>query len=406
MRVLFVSPFAGLGGAERCLLDMLAALGGAAPGVERKVLLMSEGPLAEKVAELGAEPSLLPMPRELGGLGESGQGGRWLEALARNGHRIPAQATSYARAFRRRLDELGPDLVHTNGMKAHLLTSALARRRRRVLHMHDFPGYRRLSRYALRLLCRTDVTLVANSRAVALDCERVLPGLPVELVYNALDTSYFSPGAAERAWLSSLAGVEPAESDVVTFVLVASYARWKGQDLLLRAVARLLRAEPGLRARWYVVGGPIYETNGDQFSRGELSALARELGISARVGFVPFVEDVARVYRSADVVVHASDGREAFGRTIVEGMACGKPVIACRAGGAGELFEPEVTALAFDAGDETALAAAMQRLATLPELCESLGRAGRKHVLERFDRKRLGPELLSVYERALRGGGP
>jgi glycosyltransferase involved in cell wall biosynthesis len=403
MRVLFVSPFAGLGGAERCLLDMLAALADAAPEIERGVLLMSEGPLAAKVVELGAEPSSLPLPFELRGLGESGQAWGGLELLNR-GQRVAAQAISYARSFRRRLDELRPDIVHSNGIKAHVAAAALARGRGRVVvHMHDFLGQRRLSRYALRALCARDVTVVANSQAVKRDCERQLPRARVKLVYNAIDTSYFSPGQPERAWLAALAGMAPPKASALSFVLVASYARWKGQDLFLRAAARVLALEPDLGARWYVVGGPIYETSGGQFSREELSSLAAELRISSSVGFVPFVDDVARVFRSADVVVHASDEREAFGRTIVEGMACEKPVIACSAGGAAELFQDGVTALGFAAGDEAALAAAMLRAARQPELRQNLGHAGRKHVLAHFDRARLGRELLGVYQHALRG---
>ncbi|HVJ20315.1 MAG TPA: glycosyltransferase family 4 protein [Polyangiaceae bacterium] len=407
MRVLFVNPAAGLGGAERCLLDMLAALGSARPGIERRVLLLSHGPLCEQIAALGAEASVLPLPAALRGLGESRLDGRSLAALALRSPRLAAEAAAYARSFRCRVDELRPDIVHSNGIKAHVLCTALARQHSRVVvHMHDFLGRRRLSRYALRALCASDVSVVAVSKAIALDCAQVLPRARVELVYNAIDPSYFCPGHAERAWLSSLAGMKAPDPGVTTFVLAASYARWKGQDLLLRAVARALSREPRLAARWYIVGGPIYETSGGEFSCDELRSLARELRIDGQVGFVPFVEDVARVFRSADVVVNASDGREAFGRTIVEAMACEKAVIACTAGGAGELFEHGLTALGFGAGDEDALSAAMLRVAGDPELRRSLGRAARAHVLERFDRRRLGSELLGVYEHSLRGGRP
>jgi len=60
--------------------------------------------------------------------------------------------------------------------------------------------------------------------------------------------------------------------------------------------------------------------------------------IENRVGFVPFQDNPADVYRALDIVVHASTKPEPFGRTIVEAMACGKPVIAAQTGGAAELF--------------------------------------------------------------------
>src|SRR4051812_6736193 len=62
-------------------------------------------------------------------------------------------------------------------------------------------------------------------------------------------------------------------------------------------------------------------------------------------GFVPFQARVEAVYRALDVVVHASTRPEPFGLTIAEAMACGRPLVAARAGGAAELFEDEVEAL-------------------------------------------------------------
>jgi glycosyltransferase involved in cell wall biosynthesis len=257
----------------------------------------------------------------------------------------------------------------------------------------------------LRALCSRRASVVAPSKAVAEDCARVLPRARVSLIENAIDTAYFSPGPGDSAWLAGLSGMDAPAAGTTTFALVATYARWKGQDLLLRAAAQALYLDRGMKARWYIVGAPIYQTSGDQFSRDELSRLAHELGIEKVVGFVPFVSDVARVFRAADVVVHASSGREAFGRSIVEGMACGRPVIACAAGGAAELFEDGVTALGFSPGDEAGLAKAMLRVWREPALAERLAFAGRQHALERYDRSRLGPELLSVYQDVLGTGG-
>src|SRR5205085_8086358 len=122
--------------------------------------------------------------------------------------------------------------------------------------------------------------------------------------------------------------------------LVATYARWKGQEVFLDAAGRLAAGRPELPVRFYVVGGPVYQTRGSQFSEGELRRLAAQRGLADRVGFVGFREDTAPVYRALDVVVHASTRPEPFGLTVVEAMACGRPVIVSRAGGAAELFTP------------------------------------------------------------------
>src|SRR4051812_21864082 len=71
MRVLFVSPAAELGGAERCLLDAVAALR-ANGGVQVRLLALADGPLVVKAQELGATTQVIEAPRGLSELGESG----------------------------------------------------------------------------------------------------------------------------------------------------------------------------------------------------------------------------------------------------------------------------------------------------------------------------------------------
>src|SRR5207253_6282469 len=98
--------------------------------------------------------------------------------------------------------------------------------------------------------------------------------------------------------------------------------------------------------RFYIVGGPIYRSRGSQVSAEGLRARAEALGVGSRVGLVGHQADPARALRALDVVVHASTRPEPFGRVIVEGMACGRAVVAIRDGGAAELFDDGVTALA------------------------------------------------------------
>src|SRR6185436_5987649 len=115
--------------------------------------------------------------------------------------------------------------------------------------------------------------------------------------------------------------------------------------------------------RGYVVGGPLYQTDGSQYSMEELRARADELGISARIGFTGFVSDPAAAMRALDVVVHASIEPEPFGLVIAEAMACGRPVIVSDAGGAAEIVTSGVNALVNSPGDADALADRIAQLA-------------------------------------------
>ena len=178
--------------------------------------------------------------------------------------------------------------------------------------------------------------------------------------------------------------------------LVATYALWKGQDVFIRAVSRL---PPRVReaARFYIVGGPIYQTAGSQWSVGALRNMARQCGVERDIVFVPFQSDAVSVMQSLDVVVHASTQPEPFGRTIVEAMACGKAVIVAQAGGAAELFTTGLHALGIKPGDVESLALAMTSLVDHPKLRHALGAAARPHAVTAFGLPRLGEQIYSIY---------
>jgi glycosyltransferase involved in cell wall biosynthesis len=178
---------------------------------------------------------------------------------------------------------------------------------------------------------------------------------------------------------------------------VATYARWKGQDVFLEAAGRLLHRRPDLPLRFYVVGGPIYHTRGSQWSVAELRQQAGEPGRDGRVGFVPFQPDAAPVYRALDVVVHASTQPEPFGLAIAEAMACGRAVVVARAGGAAELFTHDHDAVGVRPGDAEELACVLESLAEGPLRRRRLGLNARTTAQGRFARARLGPEVLAAY---------
>jgi glycosyltransferase involved in cell wall biosynthesis len=250
-----------------------------------------------------------------------------------------------------------------------------------------------------RLLRRVarDVTPIAVSNAIAEDVQRWLPESAPEVVTNGVDVERFSPGPGDGAMLDALAGMSPASDDTVRVGLVATYARWKGQDVFLRAVKRVMQNPSRQPVRFYIVGGPIYATRGSQFSREELESMSRELGVAERVGLVPFQADLVPVYRALDIVVHASTQPEPFGLTIAEALACGRSVIVSKGGGNVERLEEGVNGIGIAPGDEHGMAGAIRELVEVPARRAGLGDAARTFALSRLDRRRKGPELLSIY---------
>jgi glycosyltransferase involved in cell wall biosynthesis len=385
MRIVYLNPIGALGGGERSLLDLLASLRASNAELEIHVITMGDGPLLESARQLGACPRLLPMPTQLAQLGD---GSSFAELM-----RAPLHVRRFAGELRDVLRSIRPDVIHSNGLKTHLLMR-LARWDDTpiIWHVRDFIGRRGIAGRLLRLAVCGGVRVIAVSRAVAADVRETLGGwsneVPIDVIYDGIDTNHFSPsGDAKR----------PEPAGAVHVGLVATYARWKGHDVFLLAARRAIDARPALPLRFHIIGGPIYATRDSQFGEQELRAMVRELRLNAYVSFIPFRLDPAPAYRALDIVVHASTQPEPFGRTIVEAMSCGRAVIASNAGGAAEIITDGVDALATPMGDPAALADAMLRLTGDAELRVRLGLSGRATAIGRFSRERVGPECMRVY---------
>jgi glycosyltransferase involved in cell wall biosynthesis len=389
VRIVYLNPGARLGGAETSLRELLASVRAAEPDWELWLVLSEDGPLAGIARALGVNVEVIPFPPALARLGDSAG---WRVQL--NLFQAVGATAFYTRRLAAWLAGIQPDIIHTNGFKMHLL-GAWARPPRTPLiwHIHDYVSTRRLMRRLLWPFRKACSVAIVNSKSVAEDLARVFPGMRVVPIYNAIDLDRFSPQGAQLD-LDAASGLAPAPSGTVRAGLIATFARWKGHEVFLEALARLPEGAP---VRGYIVGGPIYRTEGSQWSVPELQEEADRLGLRGEVGFTGFLEDIPAAMRSLDIIVHASTQPEPFGMVIIEGLACGKAVIASRAGGATELFVENEDALAHPPADAAALAEQIERLALDKNLRERIGKTGRKRVEQQFHRTRLGHALLAVY---------
>ncbi len=396
MRIAFLSVSSELGGSETSLLLLVRSLRQLEPDWDLTVLVPRDGPLSRRLREAGATVRILPLPAALARLGEAAGGGG--AAVARRGAALVAAAGSlagYRRALASTLAEIGAQVVHTNGFKLHILGAWAAPADVPVVwHVHEYVSPRPLTRRLLKRYVARAAAVVANSHSVAADLRRVFGNVaPVKTIYNAVDLQEFSPDGA-RVDLDRLAGLLPAPPATIRVGLLATFGRWKGHEPFLRAMQRVMRTSA---ARAYVIGAPLYDTSGSQYSMDEIRTLASDLGIAEHVGFTGFVERPAAALRALDVVVHASTQPEPFGLVIAEGMACGRAVIVSRAGGAAELVDEDVTALTHTPGDAADLAAAIERCARSPDLRQRLGEDARRAAVRTFDAGTFGRAFATLY---------
>jgi glycosyltransferase involved in cell wall biosynthesis len=407
MTVVFLDPVGTLGGAERSLLDLAFSLRQAAPTLPLAVVVGGDGPLVGEAERLGALVRVVPLPSRLARTGEQGfsGSGEGLQRLARMAKSAPAllaasaELVEYAVRLRRAVVDLAPSVVHSNGVKMHLLSAMIPLPGVPVFwHVRDFLGARPLMAHVLHAIAWRPAGLLAISQAVKDDVFAALGRSDATVVYNGIDTARFTP-EGPRADLDALAGMAPAGRETLRVGLVATYARWKGQGLFLEAAAQALKSLGRERVRFYVVGGRAYATEESQYSETELRSEMAQRALGDAAGLVPFQSDPAMAYRALDVVVHASTRPEPFGRTIVEGMACARPVVVAREGGAAELVTEDIDAVSVAPRDPRALAEAIVALARDPARRTRLGARARATAASRFGRERLGPEVLEAYRR-------
>ena len=208
---------------------------------------------------------------------------------------------------------------------------------------------------------------VAPERAVTvhegIDLERVAAAPPASL--------------HEELWL-------PHGSPVVGNV--AALVPHKGQRHLIDAAAMVVRRVPDAR---FVIAG-------EGELRGALEHQIKALGLDKHVLLAGFRPDVLSVHKAFDIFVMSSV-MEGLGTSLLDAMACGKPVVATTAGGMPEVVNDGDTGILVPPRDDRALADAIVRLLKDEQLRHRMGAAGLALAHSRFSAERMVADTLAVY---------
>jgi glycosyltransferase involved in cell wall biosynthesis len=237
MRLMYFNPTGQLGGAETSLLAVLSSVRRAEPSWPLHLVMTADGPLKAAAAALGVTATVLPLPESIAALGEHGArgAGGYLRLTARAA-RASISVPAYVAEIRRAIRSFRPDVIHTNGLKMHLLAAWASPSVPLMWHLHDYLGPRPLTAALLRWSAPRCAAVIANSMSVAADArDAIRGGVPVVAVYNAVDLDRFSPSGG-CADLDRLAGLPGASAGTVRVGLLGTFARWKGHEIFLRAL--------------------------------------------------------------------------------------------------------------------------------------------------------------------------
>ncbi len=381
MKILLINPEAELGGAERCLRDLAVGLKNRPPfDITPHALLLSEGTLSATLRANNIETTVLPLPPFWGRLGES-QDSSHLKSWAQ----FPWQLlvlSAWLLGLRSKIKEIAPDLIHSHGIKTHLLLGLLRVHVPIVWHIHDFLEARRLTRPALRFFSRRVTLAIANSDATLEKAQTTL-ACPLRRIHNGVEI----PAKIQRS----------LKDHKINVGLVATFARWKGHQLFFEAIALLKERKGTSRFRFCVVGSAIYRASGSQWDEASLQEEIRSLGVQDEIELLPFESNLDKLYARLDIVVNASTQPEPFGRTLVEAMARAKGVILSNQGGAVEIARHEQEGLHFINNDAVSLADAIERLGNEEALRKRLAKAALARVTEHFEVTLWVNEIVRTY---------
>lgn len=332
-RPVFLGHTAAPSGAELAFARLAGEL--RRRGVSASVVLLAPGPLTDVLEAAEVPVTLVP--------GRSSKVRRGSGPLA-----LLRGAVGLYRDGRRLAPLLlagDADVLVAESTKT-LLVGAVAARRTGiplVWQVHDRVSaeYFGRARFPLRLLGRVAASgYLANSRGTLRTIST--GGSPTAVCHPGVDLGAVPAPAPQRA---------PKN---VKIAMVGRITPWKGQDLLLRALAQM-EATPEVQ----FVGGTHFD--GDDQYLADLEELAERLDVAHRVTFTGHVADALAATADADVVVHYSRLTEPFGQVVAEAMAAGRVVVAARAGGPTELIvdgengvlvpprRPDLLAVALDA---------------------------------------------------------
>lgn len=213
----------------------------------------------------------------------------------------------------------------------------------------------------------------------------------IELIFRGVDKEKFDPNAVVPERIERFRRSWNLDPEKAVVMLPGRLSRLKGQDIFIQALARLKSSN--FQA---LLVGDLEDNPG---LASELLELIKNLGLEQTISMVGHCDDMPAALMIADVVVSASSNEpEAFGRTTIEAMAMGKPVIATAHGGSLETVTPEKTGWLVEPGSVESLAGALDDALEYPDKMKQFGRAGKAAVNSTFTMKNMCEKTLSFYQ--------
>jgi L-malate glycosyltransferase len=307
-------------------------------------------------------------------------------------------AASWAK---RLVKTLRPALIHAHYASGYGLLGALSGAHPLLLSVfgsdvYDFPEISPLHRWLVQWNLKRSDYILSITRAMA-DRTRALSDRPIAITPWGVDTELFNPATRGRDHV--VAGLVLKPSDIVIGTVKTLEPKY-GIEYLIDAFHLVSQRHPNLPLKLVIIGRG--------WQRSQLEAQVCSLGMAERTAFTGPISynDIPRYTQLLDVGAYLSVlDSESLGVAVLEACACAKAVVVSSVGGLPEVVVDGVTGLVVSPRSATAAADALERLVLDAALCQRLGTAGRKRVLESYSWNASVDIMHGIYKDVLQKSG-
>lgn len=275
-----------------------------------------------------------------------------------------------------------PTLAYVDDYKFSLFCSALAfvRQIPSVVHLrHILPGGFQ-SKYRLGLKTASHFIAVSHHTKSLWETTGFMQPHQIDVVYNGIDPNVFQP--TDR--LTNMKSKWKIDTDTKIINYIGRLDPEKDLETLIKACG-LLKQHNQAKFQLLIAGKPVCHPTPEKAEKyyQSLQQLTMDVGIGERVSFLGHVSSPTSLYQASDITVLPSLN-EPFGKTAIESMASGVPVIASNAGGIPEIMTGEFQRYLYEPQNEQALFKQLSNLLLWRQEIPGLAKQCRQHVLRHF----------------------
>jgi glycosyltransferase involved in cell wall biosynthesis len=218
------------------------------------------------------------------------------------------------------------------------------------------------------------------------------------VIFRGINVDYFDPTTKLDSDEKKLLKKWQIEKDKKIILLPGRLTGWKGQEVFIEAI-NLVNIKLGYEAFYAVILG---SDQGRDLYKKKLIRITEQHRLNNQVKFIDHCNDMALAYKVSDIVISASIEPEAFGRVAVEAQSMEKPIIASDIGGSNETIIDEKTGFLFESNNAKSLSKKILKVLSMDEtLLQSIGKEGRKNIIQKFNVEKMCFSTYSEYKRIL-----